>query len=279
MDNEMKTRIITGVVALAVFLPFVIFSHTPAFIVFTVLATVIAVYEMAGCMKQCRKWAQFGLSELYGILCALATRLSSNFLTTFVALTAVYAFLIAGIALFSKEKYPLDKAVMLICGVVYVVFGFCSVVLVRDLPDGILIFWLIFMAAWLSDTGAYFVGVKFGKHKLIPDVSPKKTVEGLLGGIATCVVIFLIYGVIITLATEDYKVNFLSFFVAGVLLSLVSVFGDLLASFIKRRFKIKDYGFLLPGHGGILDRFDSVLAVSIVLYIFCRSVTFMPLFQ
>ncbi len=275
----MKTRIITGVVALAIFLPFVVFSHTPAFIVFTVLATAIAVYEMCNCMKQCRKLPQFVLSELYGILCALATRLSSNFLTTFMALTAVYAFLIAGIALFSKEKYPLDRAVMLICGVVYVVFGFSSIVMVRDLTNGVLIFWLIFIAAWLSDTGAYFVGVRFGKHKLIPDVSPKKTVEGLLGGIATCVAIFLIYAGLVSLISEQYKANFLSFFVAGVLLSLVSVFGDLLASFIKRRFKVKDYGFIFPGHGGIMDRFDSVLAVSIVLYIFCTNVTFMPLFR
>lgn len=275
----MKTRIITAAVGLAIFLPFVIFSHTPAFLIFTVLITALAVFEMVGCMKQTRRWGQFALSELYGILCALATRLSSNFLSTFVALTAIHAFLIAGIALFSKENYSLDKAVMLICGVVYVVFGFCSTVLVRDLPDGILIFWLIFMAAWLSDSGAYFIGIRFGRHKLIPDVSPKKTVEGLLGGIATCVVIFLIYGGIITLVSENYKANFLSFFVAGILLSLVSVFGDLLASFIKRRFKIKDYGFLLPGHGGVLDRFDSVLAVSIVLYIFCQNVTFMPLFR
>ena len=199
----MKTRIITGVVALAIFLPFVIFSHTPAFLVFTVLATVIAVYEMANCMKQAKKWPQFILSEVYGICVALSTRLSSDFLSAFVALTAIYAFLIVGIALFSKEKYPLDRAVMLICGVVYVTFGFASTVLVRDLPNGVFIFWLIFIAAWLSDTGAYFVGVRFGRHKLIPDVSPKKTVEGLLGGIATCVIIFLIYGGIVTLATEN----------------------------------------------------------------------------
>lgn len=274
----MKTRIITGVVALAVFLPFVIFSHTWAFVVFTVLATVIAVYEMANCMKQARKWPQFILSEIYGICCALATRMASDFLSVFVALTAIYAFMIMGIALFSKEKYPLDRAMMLIGGVVYVTFGFASIVLVRDLPYGVFIFWLIFIAAWLSDTGAYFVGMRFGRHKLIPDVSPKKTVEGLLGGIVTCVVMFLIYGGFVTFFS-DRKANFLSLFVTGVLLSLVSVFGDLLASLIKRRFKVKDYGFLLPGHGGIMDRFDSVLAVSIVLYIFCKNATVMPLFH
>lgn len=274
----MKTRIITGVVALAIFLPFVIFSHTPAYLVFTVLATAIAVYEMANCMKQARKWPQFILSEAYGIACALSTRLASDFLSSFVALSVIYAFLIVGIALFSKEKYPLDRALMLVFGVIYVTFGFACTVLVRDLPDGVFIFWLIFIAAWLSDTGAYFVGVRFGRHKLIPDVSPHKTVEGLLGGIATCVLIFLIYGGFVSLFSER-KANLLSLFVAGVLLSLVSVFGDLLASLIKRRFKVKDYGFLLPGHGGIMDRFDSVLAVSIVLYIFCKNATVMPLFH
>lgn len=274
----MKTRVITGIVAGLLFLPFAIFSWTPAFLVFTVIATVISVFEMCGCMRQ-RKTHPFVfvLSEVYGILCALATRLSSEFAVTFLSLTAIYAALIVGYALFSKGKYGFDQAVEVIFGIVYVVFGYCSIVLVRDLPYGAYVFWLIFLAAWLSDTGAYFVGVAFGKHKLIPDISPKKTVEGLIGGILTCILIFILYGGMITLFTH-HSAHYLALVVAGLLLSLVSVFGDLLASFIKRRHKIKDYGAILPGHGGFLDRFDSVLAVSILLYIFCKNATFMPLF-
>ncbi|MGM9637392.1 MAG: phosphatidate cytidylyltransferase [Eubacteriales bacterium] len=274
----MKTRVITGIVALVLFLPFAIFSWTPALVVFTVIATVISIFEMCGCMRQ-RKSCPivFVLSEVYGILCALSTRLSSEFAVTFLSLTAVYAVLIMGYAMFSKGKYTFDQAVEILFGIVYVTFGYCSIVLVRDLPYGEYVFWLIFLAAWLSDTGAYFAGMTLGKHKLIPDISPKKTVEGFVGGILSCILIFLLYGWMISLFTE-HTANYLALIVAGLLLSLVSVFGDLLASYIKRRHKVKDYGAILPGHGGFLDRFDSVLAVSILLYIFCKNATFMPLF-
>lgn len=275
----MKTRTITGAVALCLFLPFMIFSGSPAYIVFTELALVISVFEMVGCMRQRAKLWVIIPAELYAILSGLATRLSSNFCETFLLLTALFAAWLVGYSMFSKGKYSLEEALSALFGVAYVTFGFCSIVLVRDLEHGGYLFWLIFIAAWLSDTGAYFAGVKLGKHKLCPEISPKKTIEGLIGGVSSCIAMFAIYGLVITVATKDKVANIFALILASIVLSLVSVFGDLLASYIKRRYKVKDYGRLLPGHGGLIDRFDSVLAVSIAMFAFCRFFKFMPLFS
>ncbi len=275
----MKTRIITGVIALAVFLPILIFSGTPALVVFTVLAVAISTFEMCGCMRQRKKLYIFIPAEIYAVSCALAVRLAKNFCEFYVIATMLFAFYAIGVAMFSKGHYTFEEAISIIFGNAYLVFGYCSIVLVRDLEHGVYLFWLIFIAAWLSDSGAYFIGVKFGKHKLIPDISPKKTVEGLIGGVVCCMLMFLVYGDIVTLAATDRVANIFALLIAGAVLSLISVFGDLLASYIKRRYKIKDYGSLLPGHGGLLDRFDSVLAVSIALFAFCRFLKFLPIFS
>ena len=124
---------------------------------------------------------------------------------------------------------------------------------------------LIFIGAWATDTGAYFVGVLFGKHKLIPAVSPKKTVEGALGGILGCVFGFVVYGLILNFFF-DVKVNYLPLVLLAILVAIVSQIGDLIASYLKRESGIKDFGTIFPGHGGIMDRFDSIIAVAPVIY-------------
>jgi phosphatidate cytidylyltransferase len=210
------------------------------------------------------------------VICPLFLRFATDFTKTFVVLTAVYGLWMVSYALFSRGSYSLQEASTLVTAVVYVVFGFCSAVLVRDSQFGFLSIWLIYIASWIPDTGAYFIGVRFGRHKLIPEISPHKTVEGFVGGLLCGMLIFLIYGDIVTLASSALNAHIIRLLLAGAVLSLLSVVGDLIASFIKRSFKIKDFGNLLPGHGGILDRFDSVLAVSIAMYAFS---TFFPLFE
>ena len=117
-----------------------------------------------------------------------------------------------------------------------------------------------FIMAYCSDTGAYFVGVFFGKHKMCPNVSPKKTWEGFIGGIAIASVSMVIFAFV--LDRQGYEVNYLLAVVYGFAGSVCSVFGDLNMSVIKRQTGIKDYGKLIPGHGGILDRFDSVMITA-----------------
>lgn len=122
--------------------------------------------------------------------------------------------------------------------------------------------WLAYIIAFGTDTFAYFVGVFFGKHKLCPNVSPKKTVEGAIGGILGCLASIVLYFNILGIKITIYTIIF------SIFVSAFSMVGDLLASKIKREHHMKDFGNILPGHGGILDRFDSLLFVAPVVYYF-----------
>ena len=152
--------------------------------------------------------------------------------------------------------------------VTYIVVSFTALSMLRYTDHGGAIFVLVFVAAWVCDTAAYFVGFLFGKHKLIPAVSPKKTVEGSIGGIVFATLAFVLYGFIIESFT-DLEANYLALALSGLVLSVVSQVGDLIASLIKREHGVKDYSNLMPGHGGIMDRFDSILAVSTPLMFIC----------
>ena len=118
-----------------------------------------------------------------------------------------------------------------------------------------------FLAAYMNDAGAYFVGMKFGKHKLVPVVSPNKTIEGLAGGLAASVVGMILYGLLLQFAFQ-FQVNYLLCILYCILGGAAGVFGDLCFSVVKRQTGIKDYGNLFPGHGGVLDRFDSLMTVA-----------------
>ena len=129
---------------------------------------------------------------------------------------------------------------------------------------GLAMVFVALIAAFLTDTGAYFTGYFFGKHKLIPEISPKKTVEGAIGGVAICVISMLVYAWILTFF--GIKANLLNIVIIGVIASVISQFGDLSASMIKRGLGIKDYGDIMPGHGGVLDRIDSLLFTAPAIY-------------
>lgn len=134
-------------------------------------------------------------------------------------------------------------------------------VTIRNDSYGVYLLVLPFLAAWMSDTGAYFVGSFFGRHKLCPNISPKKSVEGAVGGVLGAVLGGVIYALIMTYCF-DFSVNWLSLAVVCVVGSVSGQFGDLIFSYIKREAGIKDYGHLLPGHGGVLDRFDSIFLTT-----------------
>ena len=175
------------------------------------------------------------------------------------------------IAVFSHGKTRVEEIAMTFAVCLYINVGFGSIILLRDYKDvGVYLFLLTFIGAWMTDIFAYFCGMAFGKHKLIPDVSPKKTVEGSIGGIVFCVLGYIIYGLIVSNCFE-VDMNIFALGVFGAIISVVSQIGDLAASLIKREYGIKDYGSLFPGHGGVLDRFDSVLAVSTVLMVLVYS--------
>jgi len=276
----MKTRVITGIVALLILVPFLIFSHTPAYTVLAVVVSLIGVFEMIRCQKKI-KVAQVTITSLaYAaitpVLCRHVT-MGHDFMTIFMALTSLYMLLCFAYAVFSKGKIEFIPTATTVASCIYVVFGFSCILVLRDWEYGGFIFLLPFLSAWVSDSAAYFTGKALGKTKLIPDVSPNKTVEGAAGGVTVTAIFMVVYGLIVRFAFE-VGVNFVGLILLGVMLSVVSMIGDLIASLIKRHYKIKDYSHIFPGHGGVLDRFDSVLATAPITFIVLTVFTYSPLF-
>ncbi len=167
-------------------------------------------------------------------------------------------------------KFDIIDACVTVFGFFYVVMLFSSVYLVRNYERlGAFFVWLIFISAWGCDTGAYFSGKLFGKHKLVPKLSPKKTVEGAIGGVAVATLIAFLYGFIISrFSANAAEVRIIAYCtISGFLGSIFSQFGDLTASAIKRYNGIKDFGRIIPGHGGVMDRFDSILFTAPAIYL------------
>ena len=276
----MKTRVITGVVALLILVPFLIFSHTIAYTVLAALVSLIGVVEMIRCQKKIKVAKITVTTMIYSVAVPVLCRhlsMGHDFMTIFVALTSLYMLVCFAFAVFSKGTIEFIPTATTIASCIYVVLGFSCLLVLRDWEFGGYIFLLPFFCAWVSDTAAYFTGKAFGKNKLIPDVSPNKTVEGAVGGLAVTGIFMIIYALIVRFAFE-VGVNIVGLILLGVMLSAVSMVGDLIASLIKRHYKIKDYSHIFPGHGGVLDRFDSVLATAPMTFIVITVFTGSPLF-
>ena len=179
----------------------------------------------------------------------------------FVLMMLVYFLLMFGEMMRDHVKMRFETLSMCFVGGLVVPYLMSSVVRILAMNTGRYVILIPFFVACFCDAGAYFVGVKFGRHKLAPVVSPNKTIEGALGGIATGVISMLIYAVILDWPLK-FDVNYGAAILYGILGCLAGELGDLCFSVIKRQTGIKDYGNLIPGHGGVLDRFDSILAVS-----------------
>lgn len=169
--------------------------------------------------------------------------------------------------IFFHQKYNIIDVAITFIGFFYVCILFFYILKVRSQVYGELFVWLIFISAWGSDTAAYFTGISIGKHKLCPKLSPKKTIEGALGGVVGGSALCFLYGVLITYFIGVSIIYFPMICAAiGGIGAMVSQLGDLTASSIKRYANIKDYGSLFPGHGGVLDRFDSILFTAPFVY-------------
>lgn len=171
-------------------------------------------------------------------------------------------------SVFKREHSFIDAAVT-VMGYIYTIAFFSLIILIYEMPGGNWYVLTIFTISWLTDTMAYFSGRFFGKRKLIPEVSPKKTVEGAIGGLMGGALATMLYGMILHRFGQTHLMNAWHFLAMGFGGSIFAQIGDLIASSIKRDCGVKDYPKLIPGHGGILDRFDSVLmaAVSVFLYL------------
>ena len=256
----MKTRILAAAVLLPILLVVVLFLPTViTAILFGVMAA-IAAWELTwgtGYVKHPRLVAY---SCLFAFLIALWSNLSGAYVWM-IAGTLVMVVLMFVEIMLSDMKLPFDKVVVCLAAGLLVPFLFTAIVRLHSSFNGRFYILIPFVIAFISDSGAYFAGRYFGKHKLAPTISPKKTIEGAVGGILGAVVGMVIYGLVLQLAVQ-FQVNYLAAIVYGLLGALAGIFGDLCFSCIKRQTGIKDYSNLIPGHGGILDRFDSNIIIA-----------------
>lgn len=224
------------------------------------LMAAIAAWELlrgTGLVKHPRLCVYTMGMALWSVLwCGLNISYSWLLLGVLVFFAALFAEVMA-----SGMKLTFDKVAVCFMGGLVIPMLLGSLVRIHTGQQGRFYILIPFVLAFLSDTGAYFAGRFFGKHKLAPVISPKKTVEGAVGGVLGAIAGMLIYCLVLDLAF-DFTVNYLFAVIYGILGSLAAVFGDLCFSVIKRQTGIKDYGNLIPGHGGILDRFDSMMVVG-----------------
>ena len=268
----MKVRIITGLCMAAVAIPILIFSQYIVYPIFLALCCLMATYEMLRVFKKekCREIA------IPSMLLALVYPLAPYFivgaaqpgygLLLMVLGIFVYMFYLFTVAVVHKGKMPISEVFSAFTMVSYMLVGFSALCFLRYLPYGFFQFLVVFATAWGCDIFAYFVGTFIGKHKLIPEVSPKKTVEGAIGGVICTFALVMLYGFFVARFT-DAEANYIVLAVLGLVLPVISQVGDLIASLVKREAGIKDYGKIFPGHGGVMDRFDSILAVSVAMLI------------
>lgn len=168
--------------------------------------------------------------------------------------------------IFAYPKFNNNQVSNAVFGIVYVAFMMSFVYYTRSLDNGLYYVWIIFITSWVADTCAYFVGSLIGKHKMTPNLSPKKSWEGAFGGIVGSAIASGLYGWLVCVKLELPTYFIISFACIGAIGAVISICGDLVASAFKRNNDVKDYGKIIPGHGGILDRFDSVLFTAPMVY-------------
>jgi phosphatidate cytidylyltransferase len=262
-----KERTISSVIlvicALASILPGGIILAAVLFII-----SLIGFFELTKACKVREKNGKINALEIMGVVLITAyyvlTYLTQN--TTYMAMVIIMALIaIMFVYVFGFPKFNANQVMDTYFSFVYCPVMLSFIFLTRQLENGIYLVWMIFISSWISDTCAYVVGVMLGKHKLAPILSPKKSIEGSIGGIVGAAVVGAIFGAYLDSALGLSNFTVILAIVGGVG-SVISQVGDLAASAIKRNHDIKDYGKLIPGHGGIMDRFDSVIFTAPITY-------------
>lgn len=257
-----KTRLLSGIVLVIAALVLII-TGGDVLLVSTLVISYIGLFELYR-IFHIEKAAPGMLGYLAATLYYVNLRFA--FLPDMMMFVLGFLILLMFVYVFTYPKYRTEQLLAAFFGVFYVAVMLSYVYQTRMLKVGAYIVWLIFLCSWGCDTCAYCVGVLIGKHKMAPKLSPKKSVEGAVGGVLGAALLTVIYGMIFRepMGTEVEQVMIMAAITAiGAMISMV---GDLTASAIKRNYDIKDYGTLIPGHGGILDRFDSVIFTAPMIY-------------
>lgn len=264
MTQDLQKRTLFAGIALAIFLPILMIGGLLLQIAIGIIA-MLAMHELLK-MRGLETMTMEGLLTLFATF--VLTIPLENYLTFLpvdgnVVAYSVLISIMLGTTVFSKS-YTIEDAVFPLAMSFYVGFGFNALLDARvaGLDKALLALCIV----WATDSGAYLVGMNYGKRKLAPRVSPNKTLEGALGGILGAILVTIIFMIVDSTVALPYGIYKMSVF--AIFLSIAGQFGDLLESSIKRHFGVKDSGKFIPGHGGVLDRFDSMLLVFPIMHLF-----------
>lgn len=256
------TRLVSGIVLVILAILIVGTGGTLLFAVTAALSLIgmFELYRVVGIEKKAPGIAGYAAGIFYyGLLW--------NHLDRYVVLMAIAALMtLMAIYVFTFPHYRTEQVTVAFFGIFYLAVMLSYLYQVRSMTDGKYLVWLIVLSSWGCDTFAYCAGMLFGKHKLTPLLSPKKTIEGAVGGVAGAALLGAVFGAVFGARMDEIVNPPVACAVACAIAAVISQIGDLAASAIKRNHDVKDYGHLIPGHGGVLDRFDSMIFTAPAIF-------------
>ncbi len=271
----MKKRLITAAVGIAFFIVILFFSGGIVLNIAVSILSVIAIWEIFIATKYINNIPLLIVNMVFAFAVPFFRTPYSNDASK----VCILLFIIALFVIMLKQKVKIEHIGLVFMMNVVISFAFSSIIYLRDLPESEVYnlqpidgaFFIVFAVggAWIADAGAYFVGRFLGKHKMAPTISPHKTWEGAVGGIVANVAGLMLISFVYSMfyLKDAGHINYIAVAIYGVLCAVAAIVGDLAMSFIKRSCNIKDFGNIMPGHGGVLDRFDSLLLVAPLLYV------------
>lgn len=260
MWKDTALRVGTALVGLVIFFVVVFLDRIALDIAISILILTI-LFEVYRAFHYGWTFAILGCIGSFIVVGAL----SVGSIDFFMGALVVYVIVLVLFSVLGYKRLRFSDIAIMFFATIYISCFLKYVSQVRNLDSGLYYVFLIFICAWADDTGAYFIGKLFGKHKLAPEISPKKTVEGSVGGVVFAILGCMVLGLVAQFGFR-MQVNYIALAIVGLIGSCLGQLGDLAASLMKRECGVKDFGHIMPGHGGLLDRFDSVILIAPFVY-------------